>query len=112
MLTTFKSTNISQALSLVPSLLKSVEKAVSQSNQPLSVSEGLCAALLLIKVSGSKSEKENGLSSMWASVLDMDKQIFVSEKFLQAANETSKYNVYLFYLLINFILQVCLMLLN
>jgi len=91
MLTTFKSSNISQASSLVPTLLKSVEKAVSQSNQPLSVSEGLCAALLLIKISGSKSDKENGLSSMWASVLDMDKQIFISEKFLQAANETSKY---------------------
>lgn len=89
MLTTFSPTTISQASVLIPILLKSVEKAVSQPTQPLSVSEGLCASLLLIRLSGAKLEKENGLSNMWNSVIDMDKQIFVSEKFLQTTSENS-----------------------
>ncbi|XP_030761834.1 eIF-2-alpha kinase activator GCN1 isoform X2 [Sitophilus oryzae] len=87
MLSTFSSNSISQVVLLTSILTKSVEKAVSQPTQPLSVNEGLCAALLLIKLNGSKLEKENGLSNVWNAVLDMDKQIFVSEKFLQAANE-------------------------
>ncbi|KAL1494916.1 hypothetical protein ABEB36_010427 [Hypothenemus hampei] len=89
MLITFNA-NINQAHALLPTLLKSVEKAVSQPTQPLSVSEGLCASLLLIKISEAKMEKENGgLSNMWNSLFDMKKQIFVSEKYLQTANENS-----------------------
>lgn len=89
MLSTFNANMISQAVSLIPILLKSVEKALSQPTQPQSVSEGLCASLLLMTLSESNCEKENGLSVMWNAVLDMDKQIFVSEKFLQTTNETS-----------------------
>lgn len=79
-----------QASDLIPTLLKSVEKAVAQPIQPNSVSEGLCASLLLIGVSKAKLEKENGLSIMWSTALDMDKQLFVAEKFLQNASENSK----------------------
>ncbi|XP_066249177.1 stalled ribosome sensor GCN1 [Euwallacea similis] len=89
MLATFNSSNASQASILVPLLLKSIEKAVSQPTQPYSVSEGLYAALLLISISGVKLEKENGLPNIWNSILDMDKQIFVSEKFLQTTSENS-----------------------
>ncbi|CAG9759746.1 unnamed protein product [Ceutorhynchus assimilis] len=89
MLATFSCNNISQAENLVPIFIKSVEKAISQSTQPLSINEGLCASLLLMRFAGAKLEKENGLSIMWSSVFDMEKQIFISEKFLQTANENS-----------------------
>ncbi|KAH1001345.1 eIF-2-alpha kinase activator GCN1-like isoform X2 [Dendroctonus ponderosae] len=87
MLKTFNLKTMLQASDLIPTLLKSVEKAAAQPIQPNSVSEGLCASLLLIGISKAKLEKENGLSNMWNTVLDMDKQLFVADKFLQNASE-------------------------
>ncbi|KAF7282220.1 hypothetical protein GWI33_003020 [Rhynchophorus ferrugineus] len=88
MLSTFSSNSLPQAVPLTAILQKSVEKAILQPTQPLSVSEGLCAALLLIKLSLANLKKENELGNMWNAIADMEKQIFVSEKFLQTTNET------------------------
>ncbi|KAK9878672.1 hypothetical protein WA026_023121 [Henosepilachna vigintioctopunctata] len=70
---------------LAPILLKSVEQAVSQPSQVQAVTEGLCAACVILNVSDLRSEKENGFHNMWHAILDMEKQIFVSEKFLSSA---------------------------
>lgn len=90
MLSTFNRKTITQASVLVPVLLKSVEKAVSQPTVALSVTEGLCAALMLLKFSSLPQDKDNNVQIMWNAVLDMDKQIFVSEKYLSTCNEDSK----------------------
>ncbi|KAG5899951.1 hypothetical protein JTB14_002498 [Gonioctena quinquepunctata] len=89
MLVTFKAEMISQASVMIPVLLKSVEKAASQPTIALSVTEGVCAALLLLKLSHAQQEKDGSFQSMWNAVLDMDKQIFVSEKYLSTCSEES-----------------------
>lgn len=90
MLSTFNRKTISQATALIPILLKSVEKAVSQPTIALSVTEGLCAALVLLKLSVTTQDKDSSMQIMWNAALDMDKQIFVSEKYLSTCNEDSK----------------------
>ncbi|XP_045475078.1 eIF-2-alpha kinase activator GCN1 [Harmonia axyridis] len=71
---------------LIPVILKSVENAVNQSSNAQSVTEGLCAVCVLLKVVSLSNDKENGFHNMWHIVLDMDKQVFVSEKFLSSAS--------------------------
>lgn len=90
MLATFNRKTISQATVLIPILLKSVEKAVSQPTVALSVTEGICAALVLLKLSSTPQDKDINVQTMWNAVLDMDKQIFISEKYLSTCNEDSK----------------------
>ncbi|CAH1119168.1 unnamed protein product [Phaedon cochleariae] len=87
MLSTFNTKSISQITVLVPNLLKSVDKAISQPTVALSVSEGLCASLLLLKLVGNQQEKDNTFQNMWNALLDMDKQIFLSEKYLLSCTE-------------------------
>nr|CAI5870227.1 unnamed protein product [Callosobruchus analis] len=90
MLATFNSKTVTSISPLVPVLLKSVEKAASQPAVALSVTEGLCAAILLLRLAHSQQEKDSGLHNMWNVVLDMDKQIFVSDKFLTTCSEECK----------------------
>lgn len=87
MLACFSTNTIAQASTLAPLLLKSVEKAASQPTQALSVMEGLCAACILIKLISKIGDKDNSFQSLWNILLDMDKQIFVSEKFLSITND-------------------------
>ncbi|CAH1977085.1 unnamed protein product [Acanthoscelides obtectus] len=89
MLATFNSKTITLVSPLVPVLLKSVEKAASQPAVALSVNEGLCAAVLLLRLAHAQQEKDNALHNMWNIVLDMNKQIFVSDKFLTTCSEGS-----------------------
>ncbi|XP_074026538.1 lethal (3) 80Fj [Leptinotarsa decemlineata] len=89
MLATFNTKTIPQACTIISILLKLVDKAVSQATNVLSVSEGVCAALLLLKLSHANQEKNNGFQSMWMAILDMDKQVFVSEKYLTTCAEES-----------------------
>ncbi|KAL3270236.1 hypothetical protein HHI36_009292 [Cryptolaemus montrouzieri] len=70
---------------LTPILLKSVDNAVNQPSQVQVATEGLCAACVLLNIVGHDNDKENGFHNMWHAILDMDKQIFVSEKFLSSA---------------------------
>lgn len=90
MLACFNSTTVSQASVLTPILLKSVEKAVSQPTQAIAVTEGLCAACMLLKILKTDGEKANNLQSFWNALFDMEKQVFLSEKFLSLATDDGK----------------------
>lgn len=94
MLSTFTKKTIVQASSLVPILLKSIEKAVSQPNVPVSIAEGICVAIFLLKLLNVEKEKEQTFQVMWNALFDMNKQLFVSENFLNSCEEESKFNCY------------------
>ncbi|KYB24626.1 Translational activator GCN1-like Protein [Tribolium castaneum] len=87
MLTCFNRNTINQATCLVPTLLKSVDRAVAQPAQCLPVTEGLCASCMLLKIIAVSGEKETNFQNLWNVILDMDKQIFVSEKFLSTTGD-------------------------
>ncbi|CAG9834134.1 unnamed protein product [Diabrotica balteata] len=89
MIATFNTKTIPQASMFIPILTKSVEKAVAQPTIALSVTEGLCAALLLFKLASVQKEKDNDFQSVWNAVLDMEKQIFFAEKYLSTTTEDS-----------------------
>lgn len=89
---------------LIPVILKSVENAVNQSSNAQSVTEGLCAVCVLLKVVSLSNDKENGFHNMWHIVLDMDKQVFVSEKFLSSASPDGKINLFSAFIFF----QICL----
>ncbi|XP_014262100.1 eIF-2-alpha kinase activator GCN1 [Cimex lectularius] len=80
-----RSATASQTSKYIPLLLKSVEKAATQPTQALVVTEGLSAACLLLKLS-SYDSLESKLGSLYSIILDMEKQIFLSEKFLSQAS--------------------------
>lgn len=88
----FNENTISQALVFVPNLLSAVEKALAQPTQVPSVTEGLSAAVLLLKIAASSNEKENNLQNFWNIILDMEKQIFISEKFISLASDNGKHH--------------------
>lgn len=90
MLICFHGGTLPQAAQLIPILLKCIEKAAAQPTQAPTVTEGLCAACLLLKLS---TIQDTGFGNMWSIVLDMEKQIFVSEKFLIVANENALVHV-------------------
>lgn len=85
MLACLNQNTVSQANVLIPILLKSVEKAVSQPTQVIAVTEGLCAACMLLKILRTDGEKANNLQTFWNALFDMEKQVFLSEKFLSLA---------------------------
>lgn len=90
MLATFNQNTISQASALTSLLMKSVDKAVAQPTQPAVVTEGLCAACMLLKLKAGEGEKPNNLNNFLNVLFDMDKQVFVSEKFLSVATDDGK----------------------
>lgn len=91
MMTCFQGSTITQASPLIPTLLKSIDRAVAQPTQPPIVMEGLCAACLLLRIASAQNDKENNMNNLWNAVFDMDKQLFVSEKFLSGATEDGMY---------------------
>lgn len=91
MLSTFNQNTIHQASVLTLLLTKSVDKAVAQPTQPAMVTEGLCAACMLLKLLAGDGEKPNNLHNFLNVLFDMDKQIFVSEKFLSVASDEGNY---------------------
>ena len=57
------------------------------------MTEALCATCLLLKMASADIGAEKKLDNLWNIVLDMDKQLFVSEKFLTVASEDGTYSV-------------------
>lgn len=57
------------------------------------MTEALCATCLLLKMASADIGAEKKLDNLWNIVLDMDKQLFVSEKFLTVATEDGTYSV-------------------
>lgn len=92
MLACFDQNTITQASVLTPILLKSVEKAIAQPTQAVAVTEGLCAACMLLKILKVEGEKANNLQTFWNAVFDMEKQVFLSEKFLSVATDDGIYS--------------------
>jgi hypothetical protein len=64
------------------------------------VTEALCAACLLLKMAAADIGAEKKLDNLWSVVLDMNKQLFVSEKFLTLASNEGMYRL---------LFQVCLL---
>lgn len=62
-------------------LVKTVEKAAQNTQQIPLVSEALCSACIVLKTDDGKANKTG---PFWNTVLDMSKQLFVSEKFIAA----------------------------
>ncbi|CAH1802155.1 unnamed protein product [Owenia fusiformis] len=76
-----------QAMDVLPVLLKTVDKASSQSTQHGLVSEALSAACLLLKLSTVDIQAEAKLGPFWTVVLDMKNDLFMNDKFVQQASE-------------------------
>lgn len=89
MLSTFNAKTIKQTSALAPDLLKCIEKALSQPTVVPSVTEGICAAIFLLKVLNVEKEKESAFQVLWNVILDVNKQVFVSENFLSSCDEES-----------------------
>lgn len=70
---------------LIPFILHSVENAINQSYQAQSVIEGLYGMCIILNMPSLDYVGENILQNIWYSILDTDKQVFVSDKFLSAA---------------------------
>nr|CAD7433309.1 unnamed protein product [Timema monikensis] len=91
----FNGNTLGQGVDFIPYLLKTVEKAVGQATQVPIVTEALSAACLLLKIVSSDVGADKNLGNFWTIVLDMDKQLFVSEKFLTLASDNALYHVLL-----------------
>lgn len=57
------------------------------------VTEALCAVCLLLKMAAADIGAEKKLDNLWSVVLDMNKQLFVSEKFLTLASDEGMYRL-------------------
>lgn len=66
---------------LTAALIKTIEKASQNATQIPLVSEAVCAVCLLLKTETDGAK----LSNFWNIVTDMQKQVFVSEKFITSA---------------------------
>lgn len=80
-LSALKNGQLPEGLNLSNSLLKTVEKSVQNSTQILALSEGICSACILLVIDVAPSDG----NTFWNIILDMNKQLFLSERFLQAA---------------------------
>lgn len=88
----FHGSTMQLASQLVGVLQKSVDRAIAQPTQPAVVTEGLCAACFLVKLASTQGNKESCVQNICSVLFDMDKQLFVSEKFLAAASDDGKYS--------------------
>uniref|UniRef100_A0A6B2EHQ3 Putative translational activator gcn1 n=1 Tax=Phlebotomus kandelakii TaxID=1109342 RepID=A0A6B2EHQ3_9DIPT len=68
---------------LVQFLLKTVEKAAQNPTQIPTVTEGLCASCLILLLEEHLDDEASGkLSVFWNIILDLNKQVFVAERFI------------------------------
>lgn len=81
LLACLRNSKLPPGTNLIPSLLKTVEKAAQNSTQIPLVTEAVCAAcILLLTEDISNSEAQH----FWNVVLDMEKPIFLAERFISA----------------------------
>ena len=55
------------------------------------MTEALAAACLLLKLASTDGVAEGQFSALWPHVLDMDKQLFLNDKFLAVASDSGWY---------------------
>ncbi|GAB6030116.1 hypothetical protein CHUAL_005795 [Chamberlinius hualienensis] len=87
MLATFKGDALCQGEAVIPVTLKAVERAYAQPSQMAVVTEGLSATLLLLRLRAQNPQLESKLATVWNVLFDMEKQVFITEKFLTSASE-------------------------
>lgn len=90
MLHSFDKKTLPQVVSIMPVVVKEFEKCIVQPTQIPAVTEGLAAACLLLKFASLQLEKESSFNSLWNTIFDMEKQIFISEKFITTASDNGK----------------------
>lgn len=93
MLTCFNKTVTTQATDLIPSLNKSIDRAIAQPTQAGPITEGLCAARLLLRIAKSDANTATKMQTLWNNIYDMEKQLFINEKFLTIASEDALLHV-------------------
>lgn len=84
--------HLPSGIDLSASLIKTVEKAAQNPTQVPLMCEAVCAVCLILKTYKLDDERKN-LQNFWNIVLDMGKQIFVSEKFCQSVPSETLYYV-------------------
>jgi hypothetical protein len=82
--------SLPSGVSFSEQLVKIVEKASQNVQQTPLVCEGLAAASIMLTTT---NVKQDSLQSFWNIVLDMNKEIFLSEKFVGSINSESLCNV-------------------
>lgn len=94
--------SLPSSVNFTDQLLKMIEKAAQNVFQTPVVSEGLAAASIILSTT---TVKQDNLQSFWNIVLDMNKEIFVSEKFVTSVSSESLCSVVLMCekLLMNFL---------
>lgn len=95
MLACFNPNTVASAAVLIPLLLKAVDRAVAQPAQIPLVTEGLSASCMILKFVSSQGEKVANLQNFWNVLFDMEKQVFLSEKFLSLATEDGIFDILL-----------------
>lgn len=92
LLACLENSKLSTGADISQSLIKIVEKASQNASQISLLSEAICAVCILLRTETSSTDGANKLQSFWGVVLDMTKQVFVSEKFISSApNDTLAY---------------------
>ncbi|XP_068244259.1 stalled ribosome sensor GCN1 [Palaemon carinicauda] len=79
--------NAHKAAALIPSLLTSVEKALTQSTQIPMLMEALTSSVLLLKLGSADVSLEDKVAPVWNTGLDLQKGHFTGEKFFTQSSE-------------------------
>ncbi|CAG0888179.1 unnamed protein product [Darwinula stevensoni] len=87
---------LSQAKEFLPFLMKTVEKAAQQPTQVAVVTEGLSASVLVLRLLAAEPEADSQACPFWNIAGNMEKQIFLNEKFLQQASTDALHHVVLY----------------
>ncbi|KAK7073636.1 eIF-2-alpha kinase activator GCN1 [Halocaridina rubra] len=81
------SSNAHKAAALIPCLLTSVDRALSQSTQIPMLIEALTSSVLLLKLGSADVTLEEKVSPVWNTALDLQKGHFTGEKFFTQSAE-------------------------
>lgn len=79
-----KNASLSANINFTPVLMGIFEKALQNPNQIPALCEAACASCILLKTEKLASD-DNNLASFWNNILDMNKQVFFTERFSQLA---------------------------
>lgn len=83
LLACLENSKLSTGADISQSLIKIVEKAAQNVTQISLLTEAICAVCILLRTE--TPDGANKLQSFWSVVLDMTKQVFVSDKFITSA---------------------------
>lgn len=85
----FHGSTLNQGSNVISILVNALDKGGT--GPKTAQTEALSAACLLLCLANSGACPDQHVNTLWNVVFDMDKQYFVSEKFLAAATDSSNY---------------------